>query len=209
MNERNPAATAPSKFALELLRFQLRERPLHGGSQMNFASSSKRSQAWIAIVLASFGSLKAAGMDGAAPASQAMSFDRECKRSATQVLADGPGKMTAPRSSPEIPLQQPPHPPLARSRGEEGTVVLEIFVTERGHVAQVKVAESSGYAELDLAAMQVTERWRLTPGTVDGTPVCMWAKFAVVFALSAGDRQERALQPFMSVSGSQPETRGN
>jgi TonB family protein len=172
---------------------------------MNFASSSKRSQAWIAFVLAGFGSVQAVGMEDPSGASRAMSFDRECKRPAAQIVTDGPGKLTAPRSSPEIPLQQPPHPLLARSRGQEGTVVLELFVTETGEVAQVRVAESSGHAELDLAAMQVTERWRLTPGAVDGTPVCMWAKFAVVFSLSAGDRQESALQPFMSVSGSQPE----
>jgi TonB family protein len=113
-----------------------------------------------------------------------MSFNHKCNRPATQVMGPTRTKTTAPRASPAHPLQQPPHPPLARSRGEEGTVVMEIFVTETGAVSEVRIATSSGSAELDAAAMQVTQRWRLTPGTVDGIPVCMWGRFAVTFSLA-------------------------
>ena len=58
---------------------------------------------------------------------------------------------------------------------------MDIFVTEAGLVSEVRVSRSSGHQVLDLAAMKITERWRLLAGTVSGEPMCMWGKFAVVF----------------------------
>lgn len=115
-----------------------------------------------------------------------MSFDRTCKRFPKDVMGgtadDGNDRAkttTAPRASSEFPLQQPAHPPEAADK--EGTVVLAIFVTEAGLVSEVLLERSSGSRELDLAAMKITEHWRLHPGSVDGQPVCMWNKFAVRF----------------------------
>lgn len=139
-------------------------------------------QLWLVILMAAGG--------GAAPLLAAehamhMSFDRVCKRLASDVV--GPVsddhrdqvKTISPRVSREFPLQQPPHPPEAPD--QEGTVVLDLFVTEAGLVSEVRVSRSSGHQALDLAAMKITERWRLLPGTVNGEPVCMWGKFAVMF----------------------------
>ena len=114
-----------------------------------------------------------------------MSFDRACKRLPSDVMGAVSGdrrdqsKTIPPRASREFPLQQPPHPPEAAD--QQGTVVLDIFVTDAGLVSEVRVSRSSGHPVLDLAAMKITERWRLLPATVNGEPVCMWGKFAVVF----------------------------
>jgi TonB family protein len=59
--------------------------------------------------------------------------------------------------------------------------VLDLLVTETGLVSEVRVYRSSGHPALDLAAMKITERWRMLPGTVE--PVCMWGKFAVMFRI--------------------------
>lgn len=147
---------------------------------------SIKRQLWLVVLMAAGGG--AMPVIAAEPASKPgmrMSFDRACKRLATNVLGAvsrddrGQAKTLAPRVSPEFPLQQPPHPPEARGLG--GTVVMEVFVTEAGLVSEVRVSRSGGQQALDLAAMKITERWRLVPGTIDGEPVCMWGRFAVTF----------------------------
>jgi len=158
---------------------------------------------YMVFCVATFECAQAVGAEVPAKRRPSLSFNRQCNRLASDVSATNEAKLVAPRASPATPLQQPPHPPLARSRGEEGTVVMDLFVTETGEVAEARLAASSGYAELDSAAMQGTERWRLSPGTLDGIPVCMWAKYAVRFSLSAGDQQENVMRPFGGVGGSE------
>ena len=121
---------------------------------MNIHSFSARVVSYIAFCVATIECTQVAGAEVPAEPRLTMSFHRECKRLATDVFAANGAKMIAPRASPASPLEQPPHPPLARSRAQEGTVVMNLFVTETGEVAEVHVATSSGYAELDSAAMQ-------------------------------------------------------
>jgi len=141
---------------------------------------------WFMILMATAGG--ATPLFAAEPASNEgmrMSFDRACNRLASDVVDAVSGdqrdqtRRISPRASREFPLQQPPHPPEAPD--QEGTVVMDIFVTEAGLVSEVRVSRSSGHPVLDLAAMKITELWRLQPGTVEGEPVCMWGKFAVTF----------------------------
>jgi TonB family protein len=147
--------------------------------------STKR-QLWLVILMAAGGGVTPLlAAEHANNQGMRMSFDRACKRLASDVMGAVSGAhhdqtgTVSPRASREFPLQQPPHPPEAPD--QEGTVVLDIFVTEAGLVSEVRVSRSSGHQALDLAAMKITERWRLLPGTVSGEPVCMWGKFAVMF----------------------------
>ena len=48
---------------------------------------------------------------------------------------------------------EPTYPPTSRRQGEEGTVRLKVLVDERGRPRDVQVAQSSGFARLDDAAM--------------------------------------------------------
>lgn len=58
----------------------------------------------------------------------------------------------------------PPHYPLlARRRGQEGTVVLEIKVKKEGDPLEVSIVRSSGYDLLDHAAQSAVMRWRFRP----------------------------------------------
>jgi len=78
----------------------------------------------------------------------------------------------------------PTYPPASVRAEEEGTVVLEAYVTENGRVKEVKVVQSSGFPRLDEAAVrEIPRTWRFVPGKEDGKPVAMWHKFAVTFKL--------------------------
>ena len=54
----------------------------------------------------------------------------------------------------------PRYPRLARERGWQGRVVLEVAVTNQGTVDRAEVDRSSGYRALDIAALQAVRRWR-------------------------------------------------
>jgi TonB family protein len=94
------------------------------------------------------------------------------------------GDVVLPKSNALRPLSQPLYPPTSRRLGEHGTVVLRLHVLEDGSVADVRIDESSGYADLDYSAFYESFRWRLDPGTVDGVPSRMWGRFAVTFKLT-------------------------
>ncbi|HTB84596.1 MAG TPA: energy transducer TonB [Candidatus Sulfotelmatobacter sp.] len=57
----------------------------------------------------------------------------------------------------------PVYPELARRRHQEGLVLLDVTVTTRGHVAQIKLKKSSGFALLDDAALQAVSNWEFEP----------------------------------------------
>jgi len=60
------------------------------------------------------------------------------------------------------------YPAGAIADGREGTVRLEVLVTETGTVAEVRMVESSGDRRLDLAAQDWVRRWRYNPAVQDG-----------------------------------------
>ncbi len=77
----------------------------------------------------------------------------------------------------------PAYPRLARRRGCEGTVVLEVLVTREGRVGEVGVTESSGYDILDKAAMDAVGEWRFEPGRRGDRAVDMRVRIPVTFRL--------------------------
>ncbi len=58
---------------------------------------------------------------------------------------------------------KPAYPMLARRRGLEGTVRLEVRVSAEGIPTAVKVRESAGHEALDEAAMTAVWHWRFVP----------------------------------------------
>jgi protein TonB len=77
----------------------------------------------------------------------------------------------------------PRYPGLARRKGYQGTVVLEVLVDERGKVGGLRVITSSGYAILDRAAVGAVENWLFEPGVREGEAVAMRVKIPVRFEL--------------------------
>jgi protein TonB len=77
----------------------------------------------------------------------------------------------------------PEYPLLARKRGYQGTVVLEVLVNREGKVEELTLSASSGYAVLDQAALTCVKAWLFDPGTRGGDKVDMWVKVPVRFQL--------------------------
>lgn len=65
----------------------------------------------------------------------------------------------------------PVYPSLSKRVGEQGRVLLSVFVLASGEAADVRVTTSSGSARLDEAALQAVRRWRFVPAKRGDTPL--------------------------------------
>lgn len=77
----------------------------------------------------------------------------------------------------------PKYPSIARKRGYEGTVILEVLVDEKGKVKKLRILSSSTHNLLDKAAMKSVRRWSFEPATQGSAAVAMWVKVPVSFRL--------------------------
>jgi len=57
----------------------------------------------------------------------------------------------------------PKYPKRARKMGWEGTVVLDFLVDANGNVYDIRVVRSSGYPDLDQAAINALKQWKFAP----------------------------------------------
>lgn len=76
------------------------------------------------------------------------------------------------------------YPSEARVARHEGTVLLSIEVLPSGSVGKVDVKVSSGYDELDRAALAAAKDWRFTGALKDGKPVSFWYAIPYRFVLT-------------------------
>jgi len=60
----------------------------------------------------------------------------------------------------------PEYPPAARHSGHEGAVVVVLQVDGAGAVSSARVQTSSGYRDLDHAALRAVRKWRFDPDAV-------------------------------------------
>lgn len=65
----------------------------------------------------------------------------------------------------------PPYPDEAAMRGEHGDVLVVIHVAASGLAAGADVAQSSGSASLDEAAIKAVKKWRFHPAMKEGQPI--------------------------------------
>lgn len=96
----------------------------------------------------------------------------------------GVGSNTAPPTSPSIlSAPDPKYPESARRANVEGAVGVGLVIGAQGSVTSAWVAESSGNAALDQAAVDAVYKWRFAPGTVNGSPVETQSRVRVNFSL--------------------------
>ncbi len=81
-----------------------------------------------------------------------------------------------PVSLPELAVTCPgriaPHYPVqAKRMGQQGRVLLQVFLDASGRVTQAVVQQSSGVAALDQAALTSVQQWQCQPALRDGQPV--------------------------------------
>jgi protein TonB len=113
------------------------------------------------------------------------------------VVAAAPAPVAAPPAPPAPPapiappifhadyLNNPPpvYPPLSRRMGEEGRVVLRVFVSEQGLPKDIQVRTSSGYSRLDEAASSTVRQWRFVPARRGDVAVGAWVLVPISFSL--------------------------
>ena len=77
----------------------------------------------------------------------------------------------------------PKYPVVARRRGFQGNVVLEVLVGQIGNVIDLRVLFSSGYPILDRAAETAVKNWTFEPGMRGQEKVEMWVRVPIRFEL--------------------------
>jgi protein TonB len=78
---------------------------------------------------------------------------------------------------------KPAYPSLSRRLGEQGRVMVRVFVETSGTPSRVELARSSGFERLDKAAMDTVMRWRFAPGKVGGEAKAMWVNVPINWVL--------------------------
>lgn len=98
--------------------------------------------------------------------------------------APPPPPITAPRFDADyLDNPKPAYPPISRRLGEEGRVVLRVFVQPSGRPSQIEIKTSAGSERLDQAARSAVELWKFIPARQGETAVGAWVLVPIVFSL--------------------------
>ena len=77
----------------------------------------------------------------------------------------------------------PRYPLASRRAGEQGTVTLRVLVSSDGLPARVNIEKTSGWDNLDSAALEAVKGWRFRPARRGTEPVEGWVLVPIVFRL--------------------------
>lgn len=114
-----------------------------------------------------------------------------------QPQAIAPAIVAAPTPAPEPPLvaarfdadylqnPKPAYPHISKRLGEEGKVLLRVFVTADGSPEKIELRTSSGFHRLDHAAQAAVSRWRFVPAKRGEQAVTAWVVVPIVFSLNS------------------------
>lgn len=80
-----------------------------------------------------------------------------------------------------LPHGPPDYPASARRAGHTGTVIVALTVGADGRTSNVRVQSSSGYRELDDAAVEAVRHWRFSPALDGVDPIPSDALLQVTF----------------------------
>ena len=77
----------------------------------------------------------------------------------------------------------PEYPWLSRRMGEQGRVLLSVYVNEQGKAGDISIRQSSGYSRLDNAAVDSVRKWRFAAARQGEKMVASWVQVPVKFVL--------------------------
>jgi protein TonB len=78
----------------------------------------------------------------------------------------------------------PAYPAASRRLGEQGRVLLDVYIQPDGRVGEIRVKQSSGYPRLDEAALDAVRRWRYVPARRGNEPIALWYVQPISFSLT-------------------------
>ncbi len=67
--------------------------------------------------------------------------------------------------------------------GEQGKVMLRVYVSTTGTPETIEIGTSSGSRRLDEAARVAVEQWKFLPARKGDVPVAAWVIVPITFAL--------------------------
>lgn len=95
-----------------------------------------------------------------------------------------PAAVTQPRFDADyLSNPAPAYPSLSRRMGEEGKVVLRVYVEASGRPSQIEIRTSSGSPRLDQAAQEAVWRWKFVPARRGDEGIAAWVLIPVTFTL--------------------------
>lgn len=68
----------------------------------------------------------------------------------------------------------PVYPVISRRLGEQGRVLLDVYILADGSVGELRLRRSSGYPRLDEAALAAVRHWRYVPARRGDQPIPYW-----------------------------------
>ncbi|MFM9913229.1 MAG: energy transducer TonB [Methylophilaceae bacterium] len=77
----------------------------------------------------------------------------------------------------------PAYPRLSRRNGEEGRVMLRVFVEVNGQPSKIQLHKTSGFTLLDQAALDTVQRWKFVPARKGEKPIGAWVVVPIQFNL--------------------------
>ncbi|MDK2123000.1 energy transducer TonB [Parachitinimonas caeni] len=96
-----------------------------------------------------------------------------------------PAPVTPPRTdAAHLNNPAPAYPPASRKLGEQGRVLLDVYILPNGAVGEIKLKQSSGHARLDEAALNAVRRWRYLPAKRGDEPIPFWYVQPIEFSLT-------------------------
>jgi protein TonB len=128
------------------------------------------------------------------PVQSAIAVSSAAKPATTELARPQPPAPPAPPAANPNPVREAasadfstcatPEWPKASLRNEEtGTVTLSFLIGVDGRVADSKIVKSSGFRDLDKAAVTGIGRCRFKPGLTDGKPEQAWMQMQYVWTL--------------------------
>lgn len=76
---------------------------------------------------------------------------------------------------------KPEYPASALHKGEHGTAIVAVYVNAIGNPYKVELAQTSGYADLDRAAVEAVWKWHFEPTIKNGEAVSDWTAVGIKF----------------------------
>lgn len=98
---------------------------------------------------------------------------------------EAPAPVTPPRTdAAHLNNPAPQYPALSRRLGEQGRVMLDVYILPDGSVGEIKLNRSSGFPRLDNAALQAVKTWKYVPAKRGDKPIPFWYVQPVSFVLN-------------------------
>lgn len=80
---------------------------------------------------------------------------------------------------------KPAYPHASRRLGEQGRVLLRVYVSAHGQAEKVEIKSSCGFDRLDAAARDAVSRWRFVPARRGDQAIAAWVQVPITFHLES------------------------